>query len=124
MESKSVKVAAVENADARLKEITTRMCISAIADYDAGLIQGFIDGANWARSRQDVFIDAEQCGIGERAKAHSEGYWLGKNNGEEIMKLKAITAFKVLLAELCPELLGYGAAAVEWENEFKNMLDK
>lgn len=49
MESKSVKVAAVENADARLKEITTRMCISAIADYDAGLIQGFIDGANWAR---------------------------------------------------------------------------
>ena len=40
------------------------------------------------------------------------------------MRLKAIAAFKVILVKLCPELLGYGAAAVEWENDFANMLDK
>lgn len=46
MNNSKVHLAAVENADKRLKERPNAIC--AWADYDAGLIQGFKDGAEWA----------------------------------------------------------------------------
>lgn len=48
----------------------------------------------------------------------------GKEIGELKMKDKACKVFAEMLIELCPELLGYGAAAVEWENEFRKRLEK
>jgi hypothetical protein len=45
MEQSRIHLAAVENADKRLKEIDGT--IRAWADYDAGLIQGFKDGVEW-----------------------------------------------------------------------------
>lgn len=41
-----INTLAVTNADKRLKERPNTIC--AWADYDAGLIQGFKDGAEWA----------------------------------------------------------------------------
>lgn len=43
---------------------------------------------------------------------------------EERVKDKACKVFGEMLVELCPELLGYGAMAVEWENEFRKRLEK
>jgi hypothetical protein len=43
---------------------------------------------------------------------------------EERMKDKACKVFGEMLVELCPELLGYGTMAVEWENEFRKRLEK
>lgn len=43
---------------------------------------------------------------------------------EERMKNKACKVFGEMLVELCPELLGYGAIAVEWENEFRKRLEQ
>lgn len=43
---------------------------------------------------------------------------------EERMKNKACKVFEEMLVELCPELLGYGAIAVEWENEFRKRLEQ
>lgn len=43
---------------------------------------------------------------------------------EERMKNKACKVFEEILVELCPELLGYGAVAVEWENEFRKRLEQ
>lgn len=37
---------------------------------------------------------------------------------------KAHKVFQEMLVELCPELLGYGAMAVEWENEFRKRLEE
>jgi hypothetical protein len=37
---------------------------------------------------------------------------------------KAHKVFQEILVELCPELLGYGAMAVEWGNEFRKRLEK
>ena len=45
MEQSRIHLAAVENADKRLKERPNTIC--AWADYDAGLIQGFKDGVEW-----------------------------------------------------------------------------
>lgn len=45
MDQSRIHLAAVENADKRLKERPNT--IRAWADYDAGLIQGFKDGAEW-----------------------------------------------------------------------------
>jgi hypothetical protein len=46
------------------------------------------------------------------------------NDIREHVKDEACKVFKEMLIELCPELLGYGAMAVEWENEFKKRLEK
>ena len=35
---------------------------------------------------------------------------------------KAADVFAEMLVELCPELLGFGGAAKEWENEFRKRL--
>lgn len=43
---------------------------------------------------------------------------------EERVKDKACKVFKEMLVELCPDLLGYGAMAVEWENEFRKRLEQ
>jgi predicted Zn-dependent protease with MMP-like domain len=43
---------------------------------------------------------------------------------EERVKDKACKVFKEMLVELRPELLGYGAMAVEWENEFRKRLEQ
>lgn len=37
---------------------------------------------------------------------------------------KVHKVFQEILVELCPELLGYGAMAVEWENEFRKRLEE
>lgn len=43
-----IAIAAVENADKRLKEVDKlNFAIAAIADYDNGLTTGFKDGAEW-----------------------------------------------------------------------------
>ena len=46
------------------------------------------------------------------------------NDIKKEMKDKACKVFSEMLVELCPELLGYGAAAVEWENEFRKRLEE
>lgn len=51
MEQSRIHLAAVENADKRLKERPNTIC--AWADYDAGLIQGFKDGAKWAFGKEE-----------------------------------------------------------------------
>ncbi|MBQ2015674.1 MAG: hypothetical protein II207_01580 [Clostridia bacterium] len=43
MDIEKIKLLAVENADKRIKEVD-KNSLSAIADYDRGLIEGFIDG--------------------------------------------------------------------------------
>ena len=43
---------------------------------------------------------------------------------EERVKDKACKVFKEMLVEVYPELLGYGAMAVEWENEFRKRLEQ
>ena len=48
----------------------------------------------------------------------------GQEIGELKMKEKACKVFQEMLVELCPELLGYGAMAIEWENEFRKRLEK
>lgn len=51
----SIQEMAVENAEKRLKEIDKLdFAISAWADYDNGLTQGFKDGAEWA---QEIITD-------------------------------------------------------------------
>lgn len=45
--------------------------------------------------------------------------WADKN-----MIDKACKVFQEMLVELCPELLGYGAIAVGWENEFRKRLEE
>lgn len=37
---------------------------------------------------------------------------------------KAAEVFAEMLVELCPELLGFGGAAKEWENEFRKRLEE
>jgi hypothetical protein len=46
------------------------------------------------------------------------------NDIREHVKDEACKVFQEMLIELCPELLGYGAMAGEWENEFKKRLEK
>ena len=62
-------------------------------------------------------------------------YWRGYNdackkmektddNIKELMKDAACKVFQEILIELCPELLGYGAMAVYWENDFRKRLEE
>lgn len=61
-----VKIAAVENAERRLAEISKlEYAISAKADYDNGLTTGFVDGAEWGYNK----AIAEVCGW-LKANAH------------------------------------------------------
>lgn len=53
-----------------------------------------------------------------------EGYARSQKCGSEIMKMKACREFSKIIAEICPELLGYGAMVVEWENEFRKRLEE
>lgn len=46
------------------------------------------------------------------------------NDIREHVKDKACKVFQEMLIELCPELLGYGAMVVYWENEFKKRLEE
>lgn len=47
---------------------------------------------------------------------------LSSDNKKEIID-KATEVFAEMLVELCPELLGYGAAAKELENKFRKRLE-
>lgn len=47
---------------------------------------------------------------------------IGFRKGKERTINKATEVFAEILIELCPELLGYGAIAKGWEDEFKNKL--
>lgn len=45
------------------------------------------------------------------------------NNQNQIIN-KACKVFQEMLVELCPELLGYGAIAKGWENDFRKQLEE
>lgn len=47
---------------------------------------------------------------------------IGFRKGKERTINKACEVFAEMLIELCPELLGYGAIAKGWEDDFKNKL--
>lgn len=47
MNTERIKCLAVDNADKKIKEVNKNE-LSAIADYDRGLIEGYIDGYNEA----------------------------------------------------------------------------
>lgn len=60
----------------------------------------------------------------DKMNGYLEGYVDGQKQGMELMKIKACKVFQEMLVELCPELLGYGAIAVGWENDFKKRLEE
>ena len=47
---------------------------------------------------------------------------IGFRKGKERTINKATEVFAEMLIELCPELLGYGAIAKGWEDDFKSKL--
>lgn len=47
---------------------------------------------------------------------------IGFRKGKEKTINKASEVFAEMLIELCPELLGYGAIAKGWEDEFRDKL--
>jgi hypothetical protein len=47
---------------------------------------------------------------------------IGFRKGKDKTINKATEVFAEMLIELCPELLGYGAIAKGWEDDFKNKL--
>lgn len=49
-------------------------------------------------------------------------YSIGFRKGKEKTINIACEVFAEMLIELCPELLGYGAIAKGWEDDFKNKL--
>lgn len=49
-------------------------------------------------------------------------YSIGFRKGKEKTINKACEVFAEMLIELCPELLGYGAIAKGWEDEFRDKL--
>lgn len=59
----------------------------------------------------------------DKLNGYLEGYANGAKCCKEIMKMKACREFSKILGEICPEMLGYGAMAKEWENEFKKRLE-
>jgi hypothetical protein len=70
-------------------------------------------------------IDATRSeGNADKMYGYLEGYASGQKCGSEIMKMKACREFSKILTEICPELLGYGAMAAKWENEFRKRLEE
>lgn len=70
-------------------------------------------------------VDATRSvGNTDRINVYLEGYIDGQKCGMEIMKMKACKVFQEMLIELCPELLGYGAIAVGYENDFRKRLEE
>lgn len=70
-------------------------------------------------------IDATRSvGNVDKLSGYLEGHSVGLKCGMEIMKNKACRNFSKILTEICPELLGYGAVVVEWENEFRKRLEE
>ena len=49
-------------------------------------------------------------------------YSIGFRKGKEKTINRGCEVFAEMLVELCPELLGYGAIAKGWEDEFKSKL--
>ena len=49
-------------------------------------------------------------------------YSIGFRKGKEKTINSACEVFAEMLVELCPELLGYGAIAKGWEDDFKSKL--
>ena len=70
-------------------------------------------------------IDATRSeGNTDKMYGYLEGHTDGIKRGMENMKMKACHEFSKILTEICPELLGYGAMVVEWENEFRKRLEE
>ena len=70
-------------------------------------------------------IDATRSGGNtDKLSGYLDGHSEGLKCGMEIMKNKACRNFSKILTEICPELLGYGAMVVEWENEFRKRLEE
>ena len=74
----------------------------------------------------DRYIVEERPGIYlEIFFTDQDKYRLIKEEGITITTVdKAAEVFAEMLVELCPELLGFGGAAKEWENEFRKRLEE
>lgn len=74
----------------------------------------------------DRYIVEERPGINiEVLFKDQDEYRLVKEEGIGITTVdKAAEVFAEMLVELCPELLGFGGAAKEWENEFRKRLEE
>lgn len=51
------------------------------------------------------------------------GFISGAKWADKTMLDRACSVFSDILIEICPELLGYGAGAKEWENKFRKRLE-
>lgn len=72
----------------------------------------------------DRYIVEERPGINlEVFFTDQDEYRLVKEEGMTTVD-KAAEVFADMLIELCPELLGFGGAAKEWENEFRKRLEE
>jgi hypothetical protein len=70
-------------------------------------------------------VDATRSeGNTDKLSGYLEGHSEGLKCGSEIMKMKACREFSKIIAEICPELLGHGAMAAKWENEFRKRLEE
>ena len=59
----------------------------------------------------------------DKSKSSNQiSFSIGFRKGKEKTINSACEVFAEMLIELCPELLGYGAIAKGWEDEFKSKL--
>ena len=70
--------------------------------------------------KREAFLYAEDNVINRVNVSIIDGYIAGAKS----MNNKACKVFHEILVEICPELLGYGAMAIEWENEFRKRLEE
>ena len=65
----------------------------------------------------------EKFYFGNKPKNSNQiSFSIGFRKGKERTSNKACEVFAEMLIELCPELLGYGAIAKGWEDDFKSKL--
>lgn len=90
MDKEKIKVLAIENADKRIKEINKNE-LSAIADYDRGLREGFIDGYeiavnNIIKHLVDGYVETKRKLLTDRIKAISTEEILNSGMGVKVDK--------------------------------------
>lgn len=72
------------------------------------------------KAREEAWYIADTSQTKEEAAIR--GYCLGAAYADRTMLDRACSVFSDILIEICPELLGYGAGAKAWENEFRKRL--
>lgn len=58
-----------------------------------------------------------------QTSSHKAIFIEGAEWADKTMLDRACSVFSDILIEICPELLGYGAGAEAWENEFRKRLE-